>query len=132
MLNDPDEGVRVATLKSLLTGNYSAPFSTWEPLIHAETFGDRPPAERRNIFHAMRATAGDGAVPYWTSLLTEWGWTNRKKREELALMATDALGKLGTPAAQAALETGSVKGTASVKQACATILAGISKHPRTS
>lgn len=132
MLNDPDEGVRVATLKSLLTGNYSAHFSTWEPLIHAETFGDRPPAERRNIFHAMRATAGDGAVPYWTSLLTEWGWTNRKKREELALMATDALGKLGTPAAQAALETGSVKGTASVKQACATILAGISKHPRTS
>jgi HEAT repeat protein len=131
LLNDPDEGVRVATLKSLLTGNYSAPFSNWESLVNAETFGDRPPAERRNMFHAMRATTGDDAVPYWTSLLTEWGWTNRKKREELALMATDALGKLGTPAARAALETGATKGTAAVKQACTTILAGLSKHPRT-
>ena len=57
----------------------------------------------------MRATTGDDAVPYWTNLLTEWGWTNRKKREELALMAIDALGKLGTSAAQAALETGAIK-----------------------
>ena len=131
MLNDPDEGVRIATLKSLLTGNYSAPLSNWEPLINAETFGDRPPAERRNIFHAMRLTAGDEAVPYWTSLLTEWGWTNRKKREELALMAIDALGKLGTPTAQTALEIGVKNGTAAVKQACLTTLTGISKHTRT-
>ena len=131
MLNDPDEGVRIATLKSLLTGNYSAPFSNWEPLINAETFGDRPPAERRNIFHAMRLTAGDEAVHYWTSLLTEWGWTNRKKREELALMAIDALGKLGTPTAKTALEIGMKNGTATVKQACVTTLTGISKHTRT-
>lgn len=131
LINDPDEGVRLATLKPLLTGNYTAPFSSWEPIVTAETFSERPPAERRNIFHAMRATAGDEAVPYWSTLLTEWGWTNRKKREELALMAVDALGKLGTPAAQAALEAGTKKGTAAVKQACATTLANVSKHPRT-
>jgi HEAT repeat protein len=131
LMNDADEGVRLATLKSLLTGNYSAPFSSWESIVNAETFSDRPPAERRNIFHAMRVTCGDEAVPYWTTLLTEWGWTNRKKREDLALMAIDALGKLGTSAAQAALETGTKKGTAVVKQACATALAGVSKHPRT-
>jgi HEAT repeat protein len=131
LMNDQDEGVRLATLKSLLTGHYSAPFSTWDPIVTADTFGERDPAERRNIFHAMRLTCGDEAVPYWNSLLTEWGWTNRKKREDLALMAIDALGKLGTPAAQAALETGTKKGTATVKQACATTLAGVSKHPRT-
>jgi hypothetical protein len=131
MLNDPDEGVRLAALKSLLTGHYSAPFSNWEPLVNAETFAERPPSERRNIFYAMRATTGDDTVPYWTSLLIEWGWTNRKKREELALMATDALGKLDTPAARVALETGTIKGTTAVKQACVAILAGISKHPRT-
>ncbi len=131
LMNDPDEGVRLATLKSLLTGNYSAPFSSWDPIVNADAFGERPPAERRNIFHAMRATAMDEAIPYWTGLLTEWGWTNRKKREDLALMAVDALGKLGTPAAQAALETGMKKGTTAVKQACATTLAGVSKHSRT-
>ena len=131
LMNDPNEGVRLATLKSLLTGNYSAPFSNWESIVAAETFGDRLPVEKRNIFHAMRATSGDEAVPYWTSLLTEWGWTNRKKREDLALMAVDALGKLGSPAAQAALEAGVKKGTAPVKQACATTLAGDSKHSKT-
>jgi HEAT repeat protein len=131
LLNDPDEGVRLATLKPLLSGHYNAPFAVWEPIINAENFSDREPAEKRNIFHAMRVTAGDDAVPYWTTLLTEWGWTNRKKREDLALLAIDALGKLGTAAAQAALDTGTKKGTAAVKQACATALAGVNKHPRT-
>jgi hypothetical protein len=131
LMNDPDEGTRLATLKSLLTGNYSAPFSSWEPIINAETFGERPPVEKRNTFHAMRATTGDEAVPYWTSLLTEWGWTNRKKREDLALMAVDALGKLGTPLAYDALEAGAKKGTSAVKQACVTALAGINKHTKT-
>jgi hypothetical protein len=79
----------------------------------------------------MRVTAGDDAVPYWTTLLTEWGWTNRKKREDLALLAVDALGKLGTAAALAALDTGSKKGTAAVKQACATAIASATKHQRT-
>ncbi|HZH48648.1 MAG TPA: hypothetical protein VFD86_02665, partial [Nitrospira sp.] len=78
-----------------------------------------------------RATAGDEAVPYWTTLLTEWGWTNRKKREELALLAVDALGKLGTAAAHAALDTGTKKGTAAVKQACAAAIAGMNKYSRT-
>ncbi|MBH0197674.1 MAG: hypothetical protein HP494_19270, partial [Nitrospira sp.] len=75
-----------------------------------------------------RATAGDEAVPFWTTLLTEWGWTNRKKREELALIAVDALGKLGTQAAQAALHTGTQKGTAAVKQACTTALTNLAKQ----
>ncbi|HSN04116.1 MAG TPA: HEAT repeat domain-containing protein, partial [Nitrospira sp.] len=131
LVNDPDEAVRLAALKPLLTGHYTAPFSVWEPIVTAETFGDRPPAERRNIFHAMRATAGDEAVPFWTPLLTEWGWTNRKKREELALMAVDALGKLGTPAAQRAIQTGADKGMAAVKKACLTALAHMTKHADT-
>jgi hypothetical protein len=46
-------------------------------------------------------------------------------------MAVDALGKLGTAAALSALDTGTKKGTAAVKQACATAIAGVNKHPRT-
>ncbi|WP_455377483.1 HEAT repeat domain-containing protein [Petrachloros mirabilis] len=130
LLNDPDEAVRLATLRPLLTGNYAAPFTSWEPIVRADTFGERPPAERRNIFHAMRLTTGDEAVPFWTTLLTEWGWTNRKKREDLAMMAVDALGKLGTQAAREALEIGTQKGTAAVKQACAAALAGVGKHQK--
>jgi HEAT repeats len=131
LLNDADEAVRLATLKPLLTGHYTATFAWWEPIVNAESFNDREPAEKRNIFHAIRVTAGDDAVPYWTTLLTEWGWTNRKKREDLALLAVDALGKLGTPAALAALDTGTKKGTGAVKQACAAAIAGVVKHQRT-
>lgn len=127
-LADADESVRLAAFKLLLSGGYSTPFSVWAPLVTAEDFGDRPPAERRNIFHAMRATARDEAVPYLNELLTDWGWTNRKKREELALLAADALGKLATPAAVAALETGHKKGTSTVKQACAAALLTASKQ----
>ena len=130
LLNDADEGVRLATLKPLLNGHYTAPFANWEPIVNAENFTERDPAEKRNIFQAMRVTAGDDAVPYWTTLLTEWGWTNRKKREDLALLAVDALGKLGTPAALSALETGSKKGTTAVKQACAAAMAGGTKQQR--
>lgn len=131
LLNDPDEGVRLAVIKPLLSGNYTAPFSLWEPIVNADEFSDRPPAEKRNIFHAVRATSRDEAVPFMTSLLTEWSWTNRKKREDMALLAVDALSKLGTASAQAALEAGTKKGTSAVKQACATALAGIGKHPKT-
>ena len=123
--------MRLATLKPLLTGHYTATFNIWEPIVNAEHFTERDAAEKRNIFHAMRVTAGDDAVPYWGSLLTDWGWTNRKKREDLALLAVDALGKLGTAAAKAALDTGSKKGTAAVKQACATALTGTNKQLRT-
>lgn len=127
-LNDVDEGVRLATLKLLLTGNYTASYVLWEPIVTADDFGNRPPAERRNIFHAMRATAGDEAVYYWKGLLTDWGWTNRKQREELALLAVDALGKLGTPAAISALELGRNKGGGSaVRQACAATLNAAAK-----
>jgi hypothetical protein len=123
LLNDADEGVRLATLKLLLTGQYSAPYVIWEPVVVAEDFGNRPPAERRNIFHAMRVTAGDEAVYYWKSLVMDRGWTNRKQREELALLAVDALAKLGTPASVAALQLGQDKGGGSaVKQACAAAL----------
>jgi hypothetical protein len=130
-LNDVDEGVRLATLKLLLSGRYTAPYVVWEPLVTANEFANRPPAERRNIFHAMRATAGDQAVYYWKGLLIDRGWTNRKQREELALLAVDALGKLGTPAAIAALELGQGKGGGStVKLACAAALNAAAK-PRT-
>jgi HEAT repeat protein len=68
-------------------------------------------------------TCGEEAVPYWEGLLTDWSWTNRKKKEELAVLAAESLGKLATPAAVAALELGNKKGGAAVRQACVHALA---------
>jgi hypothetical protein len=129
-LNDPDEPVRLAALKLLMNGQYTAPFTVWSPILSAEEFHDRPPAEKRAMYHALRQTAGDEAVPYWQSLFTEWSWTNRKNKEESAVMAAEALGKLGTPAALAALEVGQKKGSSAVRQACATALTLAAKHQK--
>ncbi len=119
---DEDDGVRFAALKLLMSGQYTVPFSQWSPLLLEEGFMERPISERRAVFQAVRATCGDEAVPYWQGLLTEWAWTNRKKKEELAILGAETLGKLATPAAIAALSLGAKKGNAAVRQACAAAL----------
>ncbi|MEK6586476.1 MAG: hypothetical protein AABZ24_09020, partial [Nitrospirota bacterium] len=123
LTTDEDDGDRFAALKLLISGQYTVPFSQWSPLLSAEEFMDRPISERRAIFQAIRTTCGDEAIPYWQGLMTEWTWTNRKKKEELAVLGAEALGKLATPAAIAAISLGANKGNAAVRQACATALA---------
>lgn len=119
---DEDDGVRFAALKLLMSGQYTVSFSQWSPLLSEEGFMDRPISERRAIFQAVRATCGDEAVPYWQGLMTEWTWTNRRKKEELAVLGAETLGKLATPAAVAALSLGAKKGSAAVRQSCAAAL----------
>lgn len=129
-LGDADESVRVAALKLLMSGQYTAAFSSWAPIVSTEDFMDRPLSERRAVFQAIRATCGDEAIPYWESLMTEWAWTQRKKKEELATLAAEALGKLATPAATATLELGAKKGSTAVRQACAMALSQMQKVQR--
>jgi hypothetical protein len=121
--NDVEESVRFAALKLLMTGQYKTSYSAWSPLVSTDTFMDRTLSEKRAVFLAMRATSGDEVIPYFESLFTEWSWTNRKKKEELAALAAEALGKLASPAALIALELGQKKGGAPVRQACTSALA---------
>ena len=130
LLGDPDETVRLTAMKLLSGGQYTAPFPCWSPFLTADGFQDRSPSEKRAIFQAVRHTAGDEAVPFWQTLLTEWSWTNRKKKEELALLAADTLGKLASPAAIAALELGQKKGNAAVRQACTAALDAANRQQR--
>jgi len=129
-MGDTDESVRIAALKLLMTGQYTAAFSIWSSILSAEDFMDRPMSERRAIFQAVRATSCDEAIPYWENLFTEWTWTNRKKKEELAILAAETLGKLATPAASATLELGLKKGSAAVRQACTMALSQMQKQQR--
>jgi HEAT repeat protein len=128
--SDDDEGVRFAALKLLMSGQYTTPFSLWSPLLSEEGFMDRPISERRAVFQAIRATCGDEAIPYWQGLMTEWAWTNRRKKEELAVIGAETLGKLATPAAIAALSLGAQKGSAAVRQACAAALSQVQRLQR--
>ncbi|HEV8328529.1 MAG TPA: hypothetical protein VGQ08_13695 [Nitrospiraceae bacterium] len=122
-LNDTEESIRFAALKLLMTGQYKAPYSAWSPLVSADTFMDRALGEKRAVFQAMRTTSSDEVIPFFESLITERSWTNRKKKEEIAALAAETLGKLPTPAALATLERGQRKGAAAVRQACTAALA---------
>ncbi|TKB83683.1 MAG: hypothetical protein E8D44_07630 [Nitrospira sp.] len=131
-LSDTDDSVRIAALKLLATGQYTAPFPQWTPTLSDDTFWERPLSEKRGLYQAIRATCGDDAIPYWQGLFTEWAWTNRKKKEECAVLAAEALGKLATPAALATLELGKKKGSAAVRQACTMALTQLHKQSKTS
>lgn len=132
LLGDADETVRLTAMKVLAGGQFTIPFALWAPFLAADELHDRSPAEKRAIYLALKQTAADEAVPYWQGLLTEWSWTHRKKKEELALLAADMLGKLATPAAIAALEVGQKKGGVAVRQACAAALSVAGRHHRQS
>jgi HEAT repeat protein len=122
-LSDVEESVRYAALKLLLTGQYTVPYSTWSPLVSSEAFMDRTLGEKRGVFQAMRVTCNDEVIPFFEGLITERSWTNRKKKEELAVLAAEALGKRVTAAALALLELGQKKGGGLVRQACTAALA---------
>lgn len=130
LTDDADENVRFAALKLLMSGQYTVPFEQWSPLLSDDGFMDRPISERRGVFQAVRATCGDEAVPYWQGLMTAWAWTNRRKKEELAVLAAETLGKLATPAAVAALELGARKAGSAIRQACSVALIQTHKHHR--
>jgi len=122
-LTDTEESIRFAALKLLMTGQYKTPYSAWSSLVSAEAFMDRSLSEKRAVFQTMRLTSHDEVVPFFENLITERSWTNRKKKEELAALAAEALGKLATPAALAVLDLGQKKGGATVRQACTAALA---------
>ena len=130
LTNDVDENVRFSALKLLISGQYAVSFAEWAPILSEDDFLDRPISERRAMFQAMRVSCGDEAVPYWQGLMTAWAWTNRRKREELAVLAAETLGKLATPAAITALQRGAKKGNSAVRQACSLALTQTIKHQR--
>lgn len=129
-LNDGEEAVRLSALKVLTTGQYTAPFSAWSPIITHKQFLDRSVAENRLVFQAMRQTSGEEAVPYWHGLVTQWLLTDSKKKQSIGVLAAEALGKVGTPAASAALQAGQKRMNRAIRNACGAALASMAKQKR--
>ena len=129
-LNDAEEAVRLSALKVLTTGQYTAPFSVWSPVISHKQFMDRSVAEIRMVFQAMRQTSEEEAVPYWHGLVTQWLLTDRKKKQSIGVLAAEALGKVGKPAAIAALETGQKRMNQAIRNACGAALTSLAKQRR--
>ncbi|HJU03554.1 MAG TPA: hypothetical protein VJ692_00275 [Nitrospiraceae bacterium] len=122
-LSDHEESIRLLAVKILTTGQYTAPFKLWSPVVTSKVFQDRSFTEKRGVFEAMCRAAGEEIVPYCGDLVTRWVWTNRKVHQEAAVLAAEALGRVGTPAAVQALEAGKKRMNRTIRQACAKALA---------
>lgn len=127
-LNDPEGSIRMYALKLLTSGHYTLPFAQWAPIVGQKEFMDRSISEKRATFLAISQTAGDQAVQYWKQLVTQWLWTNKGKRQEMAALAAEALGRSGTPEAIVALKSGEKRRNKVVRNACVVALASLAKR----
>jgi hypothetical protein len=126
-VSDSDALVRHAALKQLASGRYTVPISAWTPIISGQVFLNWFLSDKRATFLAMSQTAGAEAVPYWRELLTRWSWVNRKQIQELATLAAESLGKVGTLEAVLALSAGLKNWDRTIRYACSTALANAQK-----
>ncbi|MBA2252832.1 MAG: HEAT repeat domain-containing protein [Nitrospirales bacterium] len=117
-LNDAEQSIRHLALKVLLNGPYTATLAAWTRIVDHKSFHDRSVSEKKAIFRAMRQTAGEETIPYWHRLLTRRSWINRRRLQEDGLLAAEALGAMGTPAAMLALKTGQRRFNRTIRKAC--------------
>jgi HEAT repeat protein len=127
-LNDAEQSIRQLALKVLLSGPYTATFAAWTRIVDHKSFHDRSVSEKKAIFRAMRQTAGEETIPYWHRLLTRRSWRNRKRLQEDSILAAEALGTMGTPAAMLALKTGQRRFNRAIRKACTDALATAMKR----
>ncbi len=121
-VRDTDESIRRAALRFLTSGIYTVPASAWYPMLSDKAFLRQSQKEKRLLFLAMSLTAGEEMVPYFQRLLTQWLWFPRKGKRELAILAAETLGRMGTPEANAALELGKKRHNRAIRQACSAAL----------
>lgn len=127
-LNDTDESIRQLALKVLLTGTYTATFAAWAPIVDHKSFHESSISKKRAVFTAMRQTIGEESIPYWHRLVTRSSWMHRRKVQEGAILAAEALGALGTSAALLVLKAGQRRFNRAIRKACTAALAAAMKR----
>lgn len=121
--SDPAPALRAEALRLLSSGRYSAPLRSFRPHLEPDAVAALDRDTKRALFQALRASAGDDAVPWWQSLLVDRARKPRPNAEETALFAVKALALLGTPRAREALTAGEREGSPAIRKACASALA---------
>ena len=122
-VRDAVSEVRLQALRLLASGRYTAAWEGWSPhLADKEAMLEQPRAENRLLFHALRVTARDGAIPLWLELIEGRSWKQRQKKEETALLAVRELVALSTLRAWQALQQAQKSTGGAVKRAIAEAL----------
>jgi HEAT repeat protein len=102
-IEDRDRDVRVAVVKTLGAKVYRGVFARLENYVKSKALRDADLTERMAFFEAYGALCGDNGVPFLDGLLNSKGMFGKREDAEMRACAAIALGRIGTPKAQASL-----------------------------
>jgi HEAT repeat protein len=123
-LDDADRDVRVATARSIQGRSYRAALPRLEVAVKGRGVRDADLSEKMAIFEAFGAMCGDGGVETLDGMLNGKSLFGPRADAELRACAAMALGKVATPAAQAALQKAANEKDVVVRNAVSRALRG--------
>jgi len=104
-LGDDDRAVRLAAVKLVGEKGYKGAQRRIEEVVLTKRRRDIDFSEKRAFFEAYALIVGEAAVKPLAEILRPRGFLQRKRSPELRMCAALALGRVGTPEAEAVLGT---------------------------
>ena len=105
-LDDPDREVRLATVRLLMVKKHRGALPKVTAAIQGKSVRVADLTEKMAFFEAYGSMVGEEGVAALDAMLNSGGFLKRREDPELRACAALALGRIGSPAARAALERG--------------------------
>lgn len=116
-LDDPERDVRIAAARALAALRYTPAANRLEDILNTKEIRTADITEKVAFFEAYGTVAGDRAVGMLDKLLNAKGFLGKREPSEIRAAAALGLGKVGTPAAAAALRRAAQEEDAVVRSA---------------
>jgi HEAT repeat protein len=105
LLDDPDRDVRIAAVRALGLLRYRPATRSVADALASRELKNADLSEKIAFFESFGLLGGEEAVDLLDRLLNSRGFLGRREAPEMRACAALGLGKIGTPAAEAALKT---------------------------
>ena len=125
-LDDGERDVRVATVRAVQARGHRAALPKLEAAVKGRSVRDADLSEKMAMFEAYGTMCGDAGVPTLDAMLNGKSLFGPRADAELRACAAMALGKVGSPAAQSALQKAANEKDVVVRNAVSRALRGAS------
>jgi len=103
-LEDPDRDVRITAARGLGELRIQSVRERFEAIIKGRGLREADLTEKRAFFEAYGSLAGNEGVPFLDRILNGRSLLRRREPSDMRACAAIGLGKIGSPAARAALQ----------------------------
>ena len=124
VLDDEDSDLRVAAVRVLASGGYSAAVPRIEAQLRTREFKDGSLAEKMAFFESYGTLCGDSGVEFLETMLVGRRLLGKREPSEIRACAVVALGKIGTSRANEALQKLGADSDIIVRNAVSRVLRG--------